>query len=305
MKTTVIIPAYNASRFLGEALESIFRQTRPADEVIVVDDCSTDDTLAIARRFPVVVLPSRSNQGHAAARNLGIQAAQGDVIAWLDADDCFEPNHLEVVVALLEQNSQAAVAFSAVRIVGERSGVWGGFPCSEGPEEMLRHCLRRTVVPAMSAVTRTFALRSIGGFDSALRIAPDFDLWLRLSRSWRFISTELVTSNYRWHPSQISARPDRQIESVYLARRKYYRAVRAGQLCPFDISMVDLKEELLRNWERDMREAWQRRELSLLRAHATHGAWIPGRNSRIRSLLRRSLVPHRVVKAWDRMCGTA
>ncbi|TWU44331.1 putative glycosyltransferase EpsH [Novipirellula aureliae] len=86
MKIATIIPCYNAAAYLGEALESVFRQTLQPDQVIVADDGSTDGSPTIAQDFGVQLVRTSRNQGHAAARNLAMQAAQADMIAWLDAD---------------------------------------------------------------------------------------------------------------------------------------------------------------------------------------------------------------------------
>jgi glycosyltransferase involved in cell wall biosynthesis len=109
---TALVPCFNAERYLDEAIASIRAQTRPVDQIIVVDDCSTDASRIVAKRHGVVLVQTPVNSGHATARNLGIAAADGDVIAWLDADDYWAPNHVETVVGLLERFPQAAVAFS-------------------------------------------------------------------------------------------------------------------------------------------------------------------------------------------------
>lgn len=299
MKTTVIIPAYNAEKFIAEALDSVFQQTRLPDEVIVVDDCSTDATRDVAARFPVRILSTTANSGHAAARNVGIAAATGDVIAWLDADDYFEPRHLEIVCGLLDRYPEASIAFSGVRLFGERSGGWTGFPCSGGPTSVFRNCLRSTVVPAMSAVTRTEPLRNAGGFDATIRVAPDFDLWLRMSRSCLFVSTDEMTSNYRWHSSQISSNPHRQIESMYRARWKVYRQVCEGPRAEFDLSPEMMAAEMRKVWESDLQDAWYRRNLKLLRTYSALGRFIPGKSSAAWQMKLRSRIPASAVKTWD------
>lgn len=94
MHVSAIIPVYNGEPWLADALRSIASQTRPADEVIVVDDCSTDRSAEIARAHGALVVHQPVNRGEGAARNAGIRAARGDAIAWLDADDYWTPHHL-------------------------------------------------------------------------------------------------------------------------------------------------------------------------------------------------------------------
>jgi glycosyltransferase involved in cell wall biosynthesis len=93
---SVVIPAYNAEAYLREALDSVFAQTRPPDEVVVVDDGSTDRTSEVAASYgDRVRLLRQPNRGEAAARNAGVLAARGALIAFLDADDTWLPRYLE------------------------------------------------------------------------------------------------------------------------------------------------------------------------------------------------------------------
>jgi glycosyltransferase involved in cell wall biosynthesis len=92
---SVVIPAFNAARYLGAALGSVLAQTQPPDEIVVVDDGSIDDTASVAQAFPGVRLVSRDHRGIAAARNAGVAATSGGWIAFLDADDLWLPDKLE------------------------------------------------------------------------------------------------------------------------------------------------------------------------------------------------------------------
>lgn len=99
-----MIPAYNAEPFLGDAIESVLSQTRPPDEFFVIDDGSTDGTVAVARRYPAVTLITQPNRGPAAARNRGIAESEGELISFHDADDLMHPTKLAMQAAALEQN---------------------------------------------------------------------------------------------------------------------------------------------------------------------------------------------------------
>lgn len=304
MRTTAIIPCYNASPFLGEALESVLRQTRALDELIVVDDCSTDDSRKIAKRYPVRLLTTPRNSGHAAARNVGIAAARGDVLVWLDADDYFEPNHVETVCGLLERHPRADVAFTCVRRFGTKSGLLGRTsPCCGTPRSIFRECLRRTVVPAMSVATRTGPIRHIGGFNADIRIAPDFDLWLRMSLRHLFVSSDDVTVNYRCHPGQISARPLLQWRSVYESRLRLYQQLRADNQLEL---AQHVGRQILEIWEAELKADWRRRDMQLLNFHLSLSNLVPGA-SRVASRLKRRVAdPNPVMYAlkWvTAVCG--
>ncbi len=296
MTITAIIPCYNAEPHLAEAIESALRQTRPVDEVLVVDDCSTDDSREVARKYPVTLLCTPSNSGHAMARNLGIEAARGDVIVWLDADDFFDPNHVEVVCGLLDAHPDAAVAYSRVRQFGEDDAVIGAMHCVGRPRNVLAECLRRTIVPAMSAATRTAALTAVGRYDPAIRIAPDYELWLRLSHRFAFVCTEEITSNYRRHTGQISAHPRRQLRSVYESRWRFLKRLEAeGD----HVHVRQVRRGTLEAWEDDLRSAWRRRDVELTRFFLSLRGFVPG-NSKLADALRwKTRMPRGVVGIWD------
>lgn len=112
---SVIIPVYNGERYLAEAIESVLAQTRSPDEIIIVDDGSTDDSAAVARRYASLArLVQQPNLGAGAARNRGVEAAQGAWLAFLDADDLWLPDKLTRQMALFEADPDLATAYGGV-----------------------------------------------------------------------------------------------------------------------------------------------------------------------------------------------
>ncbi len=298
---SVIIPCYNAEPFLAEALESVLKQTRPVGEILVVDDCSTDRSGEIARSYGARVISMDRNRGHAAARNAGVDAARGNLIAWLDADDYWNPNHCEVVCGLLERHPDAAVAYSAVRYFGGLVGVEHYSPRDYEPFDAFWDCFRWTIVPAMSAVTRRSALLEVGSFNPQVRIAPDFDIWLRMAQRFRFVSTPEVTANYRMHPVQISSNPDRQLRSMYQTRDRFLRTTRRqgdGPLAQL------LEKELLAIWDEDLLGAWREGRVGRLRMLlGLPGLGMIPRETSVSARLRwRSRLPAWVWRQWRRVC---
>src|SRR5687768_8248493 len=115
---SVVIPCHNGEAFLEETLLSVRAQLRQPDEIIVVDDASTDGSAEIARRLGATCIPTGVNVGLPAARNFGIRHARGSLIALLDADDVWLPDHLRSVVDLLERHPETGVGFGRVRLFG-------------------------------------------------------------------------------------------------------------------------------------------------------------------------------------------
>lgn len=259
---TAVIPCYNAERWLACAIQSVLTQTRRPDEIIVVDDCSVDGSVEVAKRFPVSILHTRKNSGPAAARNLAIQAARCEVIAWLDADDFWDPDHCEVVVGLLDRWREADVAFSSMRFFGSKTGEWDILPGGGTARLVFWESFDATVVPGSAAVTRVDALRAVGGSPEHVRVAPDYALWLRLAHEGPFVWTERVTVNYQWHPAQISSDPWRQRRSMFDSRVRLAREfAQSGE-----VQLAEqMRERLVAEWTREAWTAWTMVDLQSLR----------------------------------------
>jgi glycosyltransferase involved in cell wall biosynthesis len=176
----VIIPAYQAADVLGQAVESALDQTMPANEVIVCDDGSTDDIEgALAPYREQVLLLHKENRGGASALNACWRAATGEYVSLLDADDAYEPERLEAVgeLAAARPDLEIVMTDSLLEVEGRIVGRFS----EETPfaaEEQRTAILDRCFI-AWPAVRRD-SLLAIDGFDESLRIAYDWDCWIRL-----------------------------------------------------------------------------------------------------------------------------
>jgi glycosyltransferase involved in cell wall biosynthesis len=205
---SVVIPSYNAARWLAESLDSVLGQTVPPGEVVVVDDGSTDDSPQVlaAYRGRVQVV-SGEHTGLAAARNLGLRAARGSWIAFQDADDVALPDRLARLQAHLERTPGAEAVFAdgahlgngerivpralAARAAGRRLGVadlFDGFPAYY-----------------QSALVARDALLTAGPFDPGYRIHPDHDHAFRLFTRAHVTYLDQPVFRYRRHDENITA----------------------------------------------------------------------------------------------------
>lgn len=191
LKVSIIIPAYNAVRFIRQTIESVLAQTFQDFEIIVVDDGSSDKTADIARSFgePVYCI-QKPNGGVSRARNTGIGNAKGEYIAFLDADDLWQPTKLEKQVALLDAASDVGLCFASTERINENNETIGyieGRDYADFSEALLLYlCI--VSGSCSSAMVRKELLLQIGGFDSRLTNYEDWDCWLRLSLITRFAS---------------------------------------------------------------------------------------------------------------------
>lgn len=197
MRISVVIPAYNAAAFVGEAVRSVLAQSRPADEVIVVDDGSTDDTAARLAEFgPPVRAVRQANGGVSSARNRGVREATGDLIAFLDADDVWHPRKLEMQVPAL-------LADPALGLLGTGTFAWPGAvpalaePLPPARPVALTDLVVRNAFTASSVVARAEVLRRAGEFDVRQQGTEDYDLWLRVARLAAVANLPTPLTGYR------------------------------------------------------------------------------------------------------------
>lgn len=180
---SVIIPAWNAADTLARALDSVAAQTRAPDEVIVVDDGSTDGTAALAARHPVGArVVTRPNGGPAQARNRGAALATGTLLAFLDADDVWHPGKVAAQLAVFA--AHPAVALCATTFSYFPTEAPPAFaPAGSGAVTLVRDyaaLLRDCYLGTPTVMLRREAFHACGGFDATLRFGEDVDLWLRL-----------------------------------------------------------------------------------------------------------------------------
>ena len=175
-RVSVIVTCYNLGEYLHEAIDSVFAQTYPHYDVLIVDDGSTDPvTCEVLRRVDSVRTPvvRTGNQGLPAARNTGIRQTSGDVICCLDADDCLEPEWFERGVALLESRPEFGYASHWLRAFGEEEWPWQPMRCDLG-------MLLDVNTLNGAALFRRSLWEAVGGFDETMRDGcEDWEFWIR------------------------------------------------------------------------------------------------------------------------------
>jgi glycosyltransferase involved in cell wall biosynthesis len=183
-RVSVIIPCYKDAATLQRALDSIYAQTCGVHELVVVNDCSPESTAieAILRGYPrVVYIRNERNLGLAATRNVGLHAATGEIVSFLDADDELHPQKVEFQLRVFRQDIAVAcrvrrIAFGADRNEGPRYGI--DFSVDEVTD--CRAIIWRNRLTGSSIMISRKLLLGFGGYDESLRSCEDFDLWLRL-----------------------------------------------------------------------------------------------------------------------------
>ncbi len=208
MDISVIVPVYNRVGLIARTLTSVFAQSRPAQEVIVVDDGSNDGTGELVReRFPQVRYFRQPNRGVSSARNRGIAEARCEWLAFLDSDDVWLPYKLEA--------QQCALAARPEYRICHSNEIWmrrGQFVnpmkkhAKSGGHIFLR-CLPRCVISPSSVIVHRSVIAAVGVFDESMPACEDYDLWLRVCAVYPVLYLEqpLITK-YGGHADQLSRR---------------------------------------------------------------------------------------------------
>lgn len=222
---SVIIPVYNSESYLEETLASVLTQTYHNLEIIVIDDGSTDDSRYIISRFGAadkrVVSISQENAGVSNARNAGINLSHGDFIAFLDADDVWMPNNIEIKLLHIQSGDFGLVHSNAQIIDSESHSMDQILIGKEG--NLLEDLLlwNGTCIPGPSSVVISKqVMDSIGGFDPRLSTAADMDYFIRVAKNYRIGHVNEVSWNYRIHRSNMHSDIASMQQDILLVYKK-------------------------------------------------------------------------------------
>lgn len=205
---SVIVPVYNRAHLVTETVASILGQSYRNIEIILINDGSTDDSLNIIRAlqqdYPEMIrVISQENQGQTVARNQGIKKARGKYIAFLDSDDLWVPDKLELQIPLFDEG--VGLVYGGVEFINECGETTGYDPCDASIQgNIYPQLLVKNRMTGGSVVVLAEALKTVGLFDSDFKAAENWDLWLRICKNYqaRFVNMPVV--KYRLHPNNMS-----------------------------------------------------------------------------------------------------
>ncbi len=264
---SVVMPCYNAAPYLMEAVESALRQSYGNVELILVDDGSSDASpgigASLAQRYSgrVTLLHTR-RAGPYPARNLALQSARGEFVAFLDADDWWESTALEKLHGALV-GARADIAYCGWQNVGEGVTSEPYVPPPYEQTDAIEAFLRTTPWPIHAALIKRAIVDQLGGFSVSRFSSMDYDFWLRaLALTRRIVRVPEVLAYYRWHgPSQVSAVKSRQVLDALAVQQDFIRGNRqlvahlpARRLRDLTEGQV-LKQAYRALWKRDIASA--------------------------------------------------
>ncbi|HHP7231497.1 MAG TPA: glycosyltransferase family 2 protein [Xenococcaceae cyanobacterium] len=259
-KISIIIPAYNAAKTILETIESVQQQTFKDWELIVINDGSTDETLSVLKTIsdregcsrlesisnhgvdeviagsvvsrqstddPRLQVYSYPNGGVCVARNRGIALAKGEYLAFLDADDLWLKDKLELQLKALEQNPQAGVAYSWTCFMDEQPDgyVYHSCPTYNFTGNVYPQLLEADFIHSGSNVlVRRQAIEAVGSFDPSCAGCEDWDMWVRLAAKWHFVVVPQQQVIYRRTLGSISSNVEQMYRQAVFAVNKAYQA---------------------------------------------------------------------------------
>ncbi|MBU7583568.1 MAG: glycosyltransferase family 2 protein [Nostoc sp. TH1S01] len=209
---SVVIPAYNAAQFLPDAIASVQQQTFADWELLIVNDGSTDDTIEVIREYQKnsdrIHLINQPNQGVSTARNHGVENSQGQIIAFLDADDQWYPDKLSQHLTHLQSNPRLGVSFAQVEILNQTSEPTGQISSSRLTQLKPEYFLSENPTTTTSNwVIRKEVFTQVGGFSPEMSYSEDLEWLLRVicTTDWQIAGINQVLTRYRTSSSGLSS----------------------------------------------------------------------------------------------------
>jgi glycosyltransferase involved in cell wall biosynthesis len=229
-RVDVIIPAYNAAKFLPQAIDSVAAQTFEDWRIVLVDDGSTDNTAEIVAPYaerlgPKLKYIQQANAGLPAARNTAIRNSSAELLALLDADDIWLPERLAESVKVFENRPQVGLAYGFNSRIDADGAVIDTFTrrSKHAEGKIARYIYMRLVqLPCPTITFRRAAVDEVGMFDETLRATEDRDLWVRIAMKYEVALVPKVIALYRTSPNAMTTDPERMLKAQRQFIEKHY-----------------------------------------------------------------------------------
>lgn len=226
-KISVIMATYNRGKLIAEAITSVYAQNYANLELIVVDDGSTDNTLEVLQPWlgrDDFIFLQQPNQGQPAAQNLALSRASGDYICFLDSDNIWLPGKLEWQLAYMESHPEIDVLYGDLITIDGDGQETSRHNMPRFSGKIYRELLKDNCVSGNTAMMRRHCLDRYGPFDASVRVAADFEMWLRYSPHCTFQYVPQLFAKYRVFADQISSDKERRFNSVRTSMCKFFNA---------------------------------------------------------------------------------
>jgi glycosyltransferase involved in cell wall biosynthesis len=219
MKISIITPSFNQGEFIEDTIRSVLAQDHDDVEHIVMDGGSTDGTRSVLSRYPHLKWTSERDGGQSNAINTGFRQATGEILAWLNSDDYYEPNVFGDIARYFAEHPDCMLLFGDITFVDRNGHSLFGYSGDTISYERLIACPEIVRQPSM--FWRRDVVRELGGVDESLHLVMDFDFFLRVGARYRFHYLARNLSYYRYYTENKSLSMERrQLREIYHVYRK-------------------------------------------------------------------------------------
>jgi glycosyltransferase involved in cell wall biosynthesis len=201
MLISIVTPSYNQAHYIEETIQSVLSQDYPHIEYLIVDGGSTDKTVNIIKKYKdkLAWWVSEKDQGQTDAINKGLAHANGDVLAWINSDDTYEPGALSAAIKYLQENPGVGMVYGDCNFINESGRVIGKFDSAQTNYRLLRQGYTR--IPQQTMFFRAELWRQVGPLDPSFYFAMDYDLWTRIAARSQIQYVPQTWANFRLHTS--------------------------------------------------------------------------------------------------------
>lgn len=218
---SIVTPSYNQARFLKATIESVLNQSYPNIEYIIIDGGSQDGSVELIEEYAdqLAFWVSEKDQGQTDAINKGFARAKGEILAWLNSDDTYNPDAVAKAVAYLQQHPEVGLVYGDTDFIDEHGDVLGRFPAAQTSHQRIRRGYVH--IPQQAAFWRADLWQQVGPLDPSFYFAMDYDLWVRLSAVSEIRYVPGVWANFRLHGDSKTIQDDDRCwpEMVRIHRR--------------------------------------------------------------------------------------
>ena len=198
---SIVTPSFNQARFLEATMQSVLTQDYPNIEYIVVDGGSADESADIIRKYESKLAwwVSEKDKGQTDAINKGFARAKGEILAWLNSDDTYEPGAIQAAVKYLSDHPEAGMVYGDANFINEEGRIIGKFNAAQTDYRLLRQGYVH--IPQQTMFFRADLWKQVGPLDPTFYFAMDYDLWTRIARIAPLHYTPQIWANFRLHSS--------------------------------------------------------------------------------------------------------
>ncbi|TVP64723.1 MAG: glycosyltransferase [Nodularia sp. (in: Bacteria)] len=247
LKISVVIPAYNCEKTIKTTIESVLKQTFTNFELIIINDGSKDATLDKIAQIhdPRIKVFSYPNAGGNVSRNRGLHHAVGEFVSFIDADDLWTPDKLQVQLQALQNNVDAQVAYSWTDYINENGEIFlSGTHITANGDVYEKLLINNFLESGSNPLIYREAVLELGGFDESLPAAQDWDMWLRLAAKYSFVAVPSVQILYRLSANSVSSNLAKQEKYCLQVITNAYHAKDLNNKSILKLSMTNLYKYL-------------------------------------------------------------